>query len=403
MVSLVIPCFNEEKRLGKSLQKLALFLKERSEEFEVIIVNDGSTDQTQEVANSFANNFENFSLVNLETRQGKGAAVRTGFQKALGEIVVFTDADFSTPITEIDKLLNKINSGFDIAIGSRALDQNLVKKHQNFFRELMGKGFNFIVQKIAVPGIFDTQCGFKAFRTKTTEELFQKQIIKGFGFDVEILYLARKKSLRVAEVPVLWYNDPASRVQPIKDSVVSLYELFKIRFAHSKEKVSQVDQLIHQFYTRRTFVKFVIVGLTATFVDLFGYFSLTRFFGFSPLTANPISVETAIIWGFFLNNIWTFGKLSHQKNLFGKFLAYQFVTIGSLLFSQIQIFLYIHGLSWPDSLAKIVTLPTVAIFNYSLHKRWTFRDINSGKAPVLSIVILIASLFLLYLLLTIIF
>lgn len=403
MISLIIPCFNEEKRLGKSLKILAEFLMNRPDEFEIIIVNDGSTDRTTEVANSHSKNFSNFSLINFPHHRGKGAAINAGFKKASGEVVVFTDADFSTPISEIDKLLSKLNSGFDIAIGSRAIDQTLVKKHQNFFREMMGKSFNLLVQNLAVPGISDTQCGFKAFNANTCAKIFEKQIISGFGFDVELLYLARKLGLKVAEIPVLWYNDPASRVQPFKDSLISLYELLKIRLAHSKEKVSPVDQLIHQFYVRRTFVKFVIVGLTATFVDFFGYLLLTRLLKLPPLTSNPISVEAAIIWGFFLNNLWTFGKFSHQKNLLGRFITYQVVTIGSLLFSQIQIFLYIHWLDLHDALAKFLTIPTVAIFNYSLHKRWTFRDVSSGRAPVLPIVILISSLFLLYLVLTVIF
>lgn len=403
MISIVIPAFNEEKRLGNSLQTLAAFLNDRVEEFEVIVVNDGSNDQTVSVAQQFTKKFINFKIISLPTNQGKGAAVNNGFRQASGDIVVFTDADFSTPISEIDKLLQKIDDGYDIVIGSRAVDQTLVKKHQHLFRELMGKTFNFVVQKIAVPGIKDTQCGFKAFNTQTTRAIFEKQLIFGFGFDVELLYLARKLGLKTAEVPVLWFNDEASRVNPIRDSVIVFYELFKIRFSHSREKASRLDKILHELYARKTFAKFVIVGLSATVVDFFGYLILTRIFNFSPLTANPISVESAIIWGFFLNNLWTFGKQSHQKKLLNRFVTYQFVTFGSLLFSQIQIFLYLHALIIPDALAKFLTLPTVAIFNYSLHKRWTFRDISFGKAPVFPIIILIFSLFLVYLLLIYVF
>ncbi len=399
MISLVIPAFNEENRLGKSLEQLSEFLKTRPEEFEIIVVDDGSTDATAEIAQGFLNRLPNFRVVNLPFNHGKGAAVNRGFKESQGEVVVFTDADFSTPITEIAKLLAKIEDGYDIAIGSRAVDRSLVKEHQNFFRELMGKTFNLIVQTVAVKGIRDTQCGFKAFNRATTARIFEKQVIFGFGFDVELLYLARKLELKVAEVPVLWFNNESSKVSPIKHSIIVFYELFKIRFTHSKEKVSLLDKFVYQLYRRKTFVKFVIVGMSATFVDFFGYLLLTRLFNLSPLTANPISVESAIIWGFFLNNLWTFSKADHQKKLFTRFLTYQFVTFGSLLFSQIQIFLYLHVLNLHDAVAKLITLPTVAIFNYSIHKRWTFRDASSGKAPVLQFVIFILGLLLIYLLL----
>lgn len=401
MVSIIIPAFNEEKRLGASLEGLSQFINNRQDDFEVIVVDDGSQDNTVAGAEKFAKQFSKFKIEKLPVNRGKGAAVNAGFKAASGETVVFTDADFSTPITELDKLLQKINDGFDIAIGSRALDQTLVKKHQNPARELMGKVFNFVVQKVAVPGISDTQCGFKAFNAGTTRKIFDKQVIFGFGFDVELLYLARKLGLKVAEVPVLWYNDEASKVSPVRDSLVTFYELIKIRFTHSKEKASLVDNMFYQLYRRKTFVKFVIVGLSATAVDFFGYLALTRIFGLSPLTANPISVETAIIWSFTLNNLWTFGKHDHQKSLLRRFITYQFVTFGSLLFSQIQIFLYIHILNIPDAIAKLITLPTVAIFNYSIHKRWTFRETSLGKGSALPYIILIFGLLLLYLILTV--
>lgn len=401
MISLIIPAFNEEKRLGNSLNKLSEFLKERPEEFEVIIVDDGSTDKTLEVANNFAKSLPDFSIIKLEENLGKGAAVNAGFNAAKYDIVVFTDADFSTPISEIDKVISVINDGFDIAVGSRELDPTTVKKHQNFLRELMGKAFNLLVQTVAVRGIKDTQCGFKAFYKPTTKKVFDKQIIKGFGFDVELLFLARKLGLKFVEVPVLWYNDERSSVSPFKHSLITLYEIFKIRFHHSAEKASFLDKFIHQFYRRKTFGKFVIVGLSATFVDFFGYLILTRILKLDPLLANPINVESAIVWSFTLNNLWTFKGANNKKSLVERFLTYQFVTFGSLLFSQIQIFLYLNFFGIHDALAKFLTLPTVAIFNYTIHKRWTFRDISKGKANVAPFVILIFALLLLYLLLTV--
>ncbi len=397
MISLIIPAFNESKRLGNSLGLLAKFINAQTNEFETIVVDDGSSDNTAEVAQNSAGQFKNFKVLSIPHR-GKGAAVNAGFKEASGDIVVFTDADFSTPITEITKLLSKINDGFDIAIGSRAVDRSLVKQHQNLLRETMGRGFNLVVQRLAVKGIQDTQCGFKAFNKAATSKIFDKQIIFGYGFDVELLYLAQKLGLKIAEVPVLWYNDRSSKVSPVKDSAITFYELLKTRFTHSKEKASFFDKFLYQLYRRKTFVKFVLVGLSATFVDFFGYILLTRIFGLQPLVANPINVEGAIIWSFALNNLWTFGRQNHQKKLFGKFIIFQFVTFGGLLLSQIQIFLFVHVLNLPDIIAKFITLPTVAIFNYSIHKRWTFRDVSSGSAPLLLFITLILGLLLLYLL-----
>lgn len=399
MISLVIPTFNEARRLGKSLELLLQFLNSYQEEVEVIIADDGSTDPTVKVAEGFTSKFKQFKILRLP-HKGKGAAVRAGFLESTGEIVVFTDADFSTPISEIDKLVGKINDGFDIAVGSRALDRSLIKTHQNFFREGMGKVFNFFVQTVAVPGISDTQCGFKAYRRETCQILFEKQIIHGFAFDVEVLYLARKHGFKVVEVPVLWYNDPDSSVNPVRDSIVTFYELFKIRFTHSKEKVSLADKTIYQFYKKKTFLKFGVVGLSSTFVDFFGYYFWTRVVGLEPLVANPFSVEVAIIWGFCLNNLWTFGERQHSKNLFGKFIVYQFVTFGGLVFSQIQILIYIHILNLPDLLAKFISIPLVAIFNYMIHNRWTFRDVSHGKGRTLPFIFLILGLVLLYLILS---
>lgn len=220
MISLIIPTFNEEKRLGNSLEKLADFLNSFEIEVEVLIADDGSSDKTLDIASDFQNKFKNLKIFNLE-HKGKGWAVNQGFKNATGEVVVFTDADFSTPITEIEKLISKINEGFDVVVGSRAIDRSLIKVHQNFFRENIGRAANLLIQLLAVRGIKDTQCGFKAFRKSTTEKVFEKQKVWGFAFDVELLFLARKANLKIAEVGVLWFNDPHSTVRPFFDTLQS--------------------------------------------------------------------------------------------------------------------------------------------------------------------------------------
>lgn len=399
MVSLIIPCFNEEKRLGKSLEKLKEFLKDFNQEIEVIIVDDGSSDNTYKLALSYAPSFKNLKVIALDRNRGKGAAVNRGFQESGGEIVVFTDADFSTPISEINKLLIKINEGNDIVIGSRALDRSSVKKHQKFLREMMGRTFNLFVKLLAVRGISDTQCGFKAFYKPTCTKVFERQTIFDFGFDVEILFIARKFGLKIAEVPVLWYNDERSSVNPIKDSVKTLYDLAKIRLVHAGDKLNFFDQILYQFYQRRTLVKFVAVGLSGTFVDYFTYIVLTRFLKLSPLEANPLSVEIAIVWNFTFNNLWTFSSRENQKKLFHKFITFQFVSFGGLMLSQTQILLFTVYFSFHDLLAKALSLPAVAVFNYLVNSRWTFKDQTSKNSFSIVYLLLILLLFGIYLLL----
>lgn len=231
MVSLVIPAYNEKRRLGSSLEKLKSFVKIFQKELEVIVVNDGSTDETAKIAAGFSSSLPNLRVLTT-IHKGKGFAVNQGFLESKGDIVVFTDADFSTPIEEINKLLKAIEEGYDITIGSRALNRGLIKHHQNLIRETMGRMFNLLVRLIAVRGIVDTQCGFKAFKKSSCGQIFAQQRVWDFGFDVELLFLAQKQGLTIDEIPVLWYNDERSSVNPIVDSVKMLFDLLKIRLLH---------------------------------------------------------------------------------------------------------------------------------------------------------------------------
>jgi dolichyl-phosphate beta-glucosyltransferase len=228
-LSIIIPAFNEEKRITKSLEKAISYLENHNHDFEVIVVDDGSSDNTIKVLTNY---HPKVTVLPLDKNQGKGAAVRNGMLTAIGEIRLFSDADFSTPIHEITKLLDKIHSGADVCIGSRAIDRTMVKEHQPFYREFMGKTYNKFVQLLVFKGITDTQCGFKAFTKKASELIFPNAKINGFSFDVELLFLAHKFGLKVEQVPVEWYNDKRSTVNPIKDSTMMIIELFKIRRLH---------------------------------------------------------------------------------------------------------------------------------------------------------------------------
>ncbi|MCX7909561.1 MAG: glycosyltransferase family 2 protein [Ignavibacteria bacterium] len=230
LVSLVIPVYNEEDRIVSTLEKVWNYLDTHNYHFEIVVVDDGSKDNTLEKLQQFKNQVK---VISYYPNRGKGAAVRTGMLSSKGKFRIFSDADLSTPIYEIEKLLEKLKGGADICIGSRALDPLLIKEHQPFYREFMGKMFNKFVQLIVFKGIEDTQCGFKGFTDKAAELVFSKSKIDGFSFDVEILFLAKKAGLRIEQVAVEWYNDKRTKVHPIKDSVNMFIELLKIKKHHS--------------------------------------------------------------------------------------------------------------------------------------------------------------------------
>jgi len=398
MISIIIPAYNEEKRLAVSLEKLAVFLRTRSEQFEVIVVDDASKDQTSEVAASFKNKIPNLTVMRLEVSPfaGKGWAVNKGVLKSKGEVVLFTDADFSTPIEELDKLLEKLGSGFDIAIGSRALDRSLVKQRQSILRETMGRTFNILVQLFTVRGIVDTQCGFKAFKMPQCRSLFEEQKIFDFGFDVELLFSAQKKGLKIAEVPVLWYNDKLSTVNPIIDSAKMFLDLIKIRLYHGRMDGSFADKLYFLIYNYRTFWRFSIVGVTNTLVDIGVLYLLTRRFNIDPLAANRVSVEIAIIWSFVWNNLWTFSERNVTDPLLKRFVVFQIVSLGGYTLNQILFFIFFRTLGIYDLFAKLLTIPIVLVFNYVVNSRWTFRAANTGKANWYGYSLLILALALIY-------
>ena len=232
--SVIIPAYNEENRIGQTLRNVNAYVLARSMECELIVVDDGSTDGTAEVVTQ---EFKAMSAMSTRLlmnggNRGKGFSVRRGMLESGGDCLLFTDADLSTPIEDFDKLKAALDEGYDVAIGSRAVDDSCVEIHQNFVRETMGKIFNRIARVFTFRDISDSQCGFKAFKRAAAYDLFGSSRIDGFSFDAEILFLAQQRGYKVKEVPVTWRNSPASKVAILSDPVKMFWELFLIRILH---------------------------------------------------------------------------------------------------------------------------------------------------------------------------
>ena len=230
VLSIIIPSYNEELRLPPSLELIASYIESSVRTTEVIVVDDGSKDKTAEVAESFRARIPSLRVVSNGANRGKGYSVRHGMQEARGEIVLFTDADLSAPIEEAEKLLSALADNIDVAIGSRALDRSLISVHESGFREFAGIVFNKIVRVVLWLPFVDTQCGFKAFRRERCKIIFDRQRIERFGFDPELLYLARRHGLKSAEIPVRWAHSPATKVNMLRDSVQMFLDVFTIRW-----------------------------------------------------------------------------------------------------------------------------------------------------------------------------
>ena len=233
-LSIVIPAYNEENRIGKTIDKILHYINNQKYPYEIIIIDDGSIDETVSVVMKSMEHNEHIKLLNNKINKGKGYCIKKGILEANGKYVLFTDADLSTPVEEVEKLLSQLEKGYDIAIGSRSLAGSDIILRQPLYRELMGKVFNRFVRLLAVKEFVDTQCGFKLFRRDAARTIFKEQRLNGFAFDVEILYLARKNGFKIKEVPIKWINSPDSKVSPVSSSIGMFFDLLKIKKLHRK-------------------------------------------------------------------------------------------------------------------------------------------------------------------------
>jgi dolichyl-phosphate beta-glucosyltransferase len=228
--SIVVPAYNERARIGATLEQILEHMREQKWSAEIVVVNDGSRDDTANFVGQFAAEHPEVRLIENPGNQGKGYAVRNGMLNARGKVLLFTDADLSSPITEADKLFAALEKGADVAIGSRWMDPTLQFQRQSLKRQIMSRAFNLFTRAVLTFPYHDTQCGFKAFSRRAAEKIFPLQQITRWGFDAEIIYLAHHMKLKVAEVPVAWGHDERSKIHPWRDGFYMGLDTLKIRW-----------------------------------------------------------------------------------------------------------------------------------------------------------------------------
>ena len=228
-LSVIIPAYNEAKRISSTLVDVDRYLSNFGKSYEIVVVNDGSSDKTSVVVERFMKLIPNLSLLTHEDNEGKGAAVRTGMLGAKGKYRLFMDADSSVSIGHFDAMHDLLADGIDVVIGSRDVDGSKVEVKQSLLKRILGNMGNVYIQVLLLRGVWDSQCGFKAFSSSVAEELFSRQRVDGWAFDVEILALARRMKLKIKEIPVHWFNSPDSRVGPSSYFQV-FWDVLKVRW-----------------------------------------------------------------------------------------------------------------------------------------------------------------------------
>ena len=230
MLSVVIPCYNEEVRLPATVDAIKKYLGARGDHYELILADDGSVDGTQKVIAAAMAGASNVRNVHLVQNRGKGRALAEGVAVSKGDRILLTDADLSTPIEELPKLEAKLDAGAGVAIASRSIKGSQVVVSQPVYRVMMGKTFNLMVQALLLPGLWDTQCGFKLFKGDLARSVFADLHTDGFGYDPEALFLAKKRGARIAEVPVVWRHSAPTKVAAIRHSLDMFKDLVSVRF-----------------------------------------------------------------------------------------------------------------------------------------------------------------------------
>lgn len=237
-LAVIVPAYDEEDRIGPTLERLNEYFSTQTYTWKVVVVSDGSKDRTAAIVSEFAAAHPGFELIDSQPNHGKGFVVRKGMTEVEAEWLLFSDADLAAPIEEIEKLFPAVEKGAPIAIGSRPLKESNLEIRQPWYREMAGRAFNLMVQIMAVPGIKDTQCGFKLYRQDVSRDVFGRCKLDGFGFDFESLMIARDLGHEIAEVPIRWSHQEGSKVNMLRDGIRMLGELVMLRLAGKKGRTS---------------------------------------------------------------------------------------------------------------------------------------------------------------------
>jgi dolichyl-phosphate beta-glucosyltransferase len=246
-ISIIIPAYNEEKRIEPTIKRILEYIKPKFKKFEIIVVDDGSKDKTIEIISKYQKKNKEIKILKNQKNKGKGYSVKKGILEAKYNLILFSDSDLATPIEELEKLEQKINLGYDIAIASRNLKTSDIIVKQPFYRQFLGRLFPYFVQIIAVSGIKDTQCGFKIYKKSVAKEIAKRQTLERFSFDVEQLFIAKKMKFKIAEVGVKWVDKEGSKVNTIKDGLRMLRDLFIIRLNYCKGVYKKINNKENNF------------------------------------------------------------------------------------------------------------------------------------------------------------
>ncbi len=364
-LSIVIPAYNEARRLAASIRRIEQYCASRGLKHETLIVDDGSHDQTTMLARALSQELDAVRVLPQTENHGKGAAVRRGILASSGDYILCTDADLSTPIEEIEKLLPRVQQGFDAAIGSRKLPQSRIR--QPLLRRLVGDLGNLLIRLVLRLPFYDTQCGFKLYRREAARTLFRRLLLPRFSFDYEVLSRAQKLHLHVAEVAVRWQHQDGSTVRP-RDVVRSFFDVFRVRFELDETGVPQNSLQL---------LRFMGVGVVNTLVDTGIYIGLTRFvplFAPMPVWAKFISFVIATMTSFVLNRRFTFRLRSRVR--LAEVIRFYLATSSALLLNITMMYLLVRIAGVYDLIALVVTTLATFALNYTLSRRFVFRSIR---------------------------
>jgi dolichyl-phosphate beta-glucosyltransferase len=358
-VSVVIPAYNEESRITSTLQAVSSFLSKQNFEYEVLVVDDGSRDKTIVTVEGLA--LPNVRVVTYGRNRGKGFAVNYGMKQATGDWILMTDADNSTPIEELTKLL-AVTDTSEVVIGSRYIRESHITLRQGVPRIVMSRLGNLLVQLLILPGIRDTQCGFKLLSAKAARDILPLQTIWGWGFDMELLRIAKEQGYKIKEVGVTWQNDDQSRIQSSSVFTKTLRELFAIR------QNSWRGQYRGQRSELGKLARFAVVGAIGTTLDYLVLNFLHLALGLGLYWALTLGFTAGALNNYLLNSLWSFRQpLSWTK--LGQFLTVALVGLG---FNNGIVFLLGEYLSIHYNVAKLVAIFVVFFWNYLANRYWTF-------------------------------